>query len=251
MLLKRIIPCLDVAGGRVVKGTNFRQLRDQGDPVVMARSYSEQGADELVFLDIDAAPEERATLVEVVERTARELFIPFTVGGGIRDVDEIRTLLRAGADKVSIQTAAVQRPELITEAARLYGAQCIVVAIDAQRETDADWRVYTHGGRQRTDLEAVAWARDAERRGAGEILLTSIDADGTKSGYDLALTRAVAGAVQIPVIASGGAGHPKDLAAVLTEGRADAALAASIFHDGAFPIPETKRYLREHGVPVR
>jgi cyclase len=251
MLLKRIIPCLDVAGGRVVKGTNFRQLRDQGDPVVMARSYSEQGADELVFLDIDAAPEERATLVEVVERTAREVFIPFTVGGGIRDVDEIRTLLRAGADKVSIQTAAVQRPELITEAARLYGAQCIVVAIDAQRETDTDWRVYTHGGRQRTDLEAVAWARDAERLGAGEILLTSIDADGTRSGYDLALTRAVAGAVQIPVIASGGAGHPKDLVAVLTEGRADAALAASIFHDGAFPIPETKRYLREHGVPVR
>jgi imidazole glycerol-phosphate synthase subunit HisF len=251
MLLKRIIPCLDVAGGRVVKGTHFRQLRDQGDPVVMARSYSEQGADELVFLDIDAAPEERATLVEVVERTAREVFIPFTVGGGIRDVDEIRTLLRAGADKVSIQTAAVQRPELITEAARLYGAQCIVVAIDAQRETDADWRVYTHGGRQRTDLEAVAWARDAERLGAGEILLTSIDADGTRSGYDLALARAVADAVQIPVIASGGAGHPKDLVAVLTEGRADAALAASIFHDGAFPIPETKRYLRAHGVPVR
>jgi imidazole glycerol-phosphate synthase subunit HisF len=251
MLRKRIIPCLDVAGGRVVKGTHFRQLRDQGDPVVMARSYSEQGADELVFLDIDAAPEERATLVEVVERTAREVFIPFTVGGGIRDVDEIRTLLRAGADKVSIQTAAVQRPELITEAARLYGAQCIVVAIDAQRETDSDWRVYTLGGRQRTDLEAVAWARDAERLGAGEILLTSIDADGTRSGYDLALTRAVAAAVQIPVIASGGAGHPKDLAAVLTKGRADAALAASIFHDGAFPIPETKRYLREHGVPVR
>ena len=251
MLLKRIIPCLDVAGGRVVKGTHFRQLRDQGDPVVMARSYSEQGADELVFLDIDAAPEERATLLDVVERTAREVFIPFTVGGGIRDVDEIRTLLRAGADKISIQTAAVQRPELITEAARLYGAQCIVVAIDAQRETDTDWRVYTHGGRQRTDLEAVAWARDAERLGAGEILLTSIDADGTRSGYDLALTRAVAAAVQIPVIASGGAGHPKDLVAVLTEGRADAALAASIFHDGAFPIPETKRYLREHGVPVR
>ena len=251
MLRKRIIPCLDVAGGRVVKGIHFRQLRDQGDPVAMARSYSDQGADELVFLDIEAAPEERATLLEVVERTAREVFIPFTVGGGIRDVDEIRTLLRAGADKVSIQTAAVQRPDLITEGARLYGSQCIVVAIDAQRETDTDWRVYTHGGRQRTDLEAVAWARDAERLGAGEILLTSIDADGTRSGYDLALTRAVADAVQIPVIASGGAGHPRDLAAILTEGRADAALAASIFHDGAFPIPETKRYLREHGVPVR
>lgn len=251
MLLKRVIPCLDVAGGRVVKGTHFRQLRDQGDPVVMARTYSDQGADELVFLDIDAAPEQRATLVEVVERTAREVFIPFTVGGGIREADEIRTLLRAGADKISIQTAAVQRPELITEGARLYGSQCIVVAIDAKREPDGDWRVYTHGGRQRTDLDAVAWAEEAERRGAGEILLTSIDADGTQDGYDLALTRAVADTVQIPVIASGGAGHPKDLAAVLTEGRADAALAASIFHDGAYPIPDTKRYLREHGIPVR
>jgi imidazole glycerol-phosphate synthase subunit HisF len=251
VLFKRIIPCLDVAGGRVVKGTHFRQLRDQGDPVEMARAYSEQGADELVFLDIDAAPEQRATLVDVVERTAREVFIPFTVGGGIREADEIRTLLRAGADKISIQTAAVQRPELITDGARLYGSQCIVVAIDAKRETAADWRVYTHGGRQRTDLDAVGWAKQAERRGAGEILLTSIDADGTQDGYDLALTRAVANAVQIPVIASGGAGHPRDLAAVLTEGRADAALAASIFHDGAYPIPETKRYLREHGIPVR
>ena len=251
MLLKRIIPCLDVAGGRVVKGIHFRQLRDQGDPVVMARAYSDQGADELVFLDIEAAPQQRATLVDIVERTARSVFIPFTVGGGIRDVDEIRTLLRAGADKVSIQTAAVQRPAFITEAARVYGSQCIVVAIDAKRETDAGWRVYTHGGRQVTDLDAIGWAKDAERRGAGEILLTSIDADGTQNGYDLPLTRAVANAVQIPVIASGGAGHPKDLAAVLTQGRADAALAASIFHDGAFPIPDTKRYLREHGVPVR
>ena len=251
MLLKRIIPCLDVAGGRVVKGIHFRQLRDQGDPVVMARVYSDQGADELVFLDIEAAPQQRATLVDLVERTARSVFIPFTVGGGIRDVDEIRTLLRAGADKVSIQTAAVQRPALITEAARLYGSQCIVVAIDAKRETDAGWRVYTHGGRQVTDLDAIGWAMDAERRGAGEILLTSIDADGTQNGYDLPLTRAVANAVQIPVIASGGAGHPKDLAAVLTEGQADAALAASIFHEGVFPIADTKRYLREHGVPVR
>jgi len=251
VLLKRIIPCLDVAGGRVVKGIHFRQLRDQGDPVVMARAYSDQGADELVFLDIEAAPQQRATLVDIVERTARSVFIPFTVGGGIRDVDEIRTLLRAGADKVSIQTAAVQRPALITEAARLYGSQCIVVAIDAKRETDAGWRVYTHGGRQVTDLDAIGWAMDAERRGAGEILLTSIDADGTQNGYDLPLTRAVANAVQIPVIASGGAGHPKDLAAVLTEGQADAALAASIFHEGVFPIADTKRYLREHGVPVR
>jgi len=251
MLRKRIIPCLDVAGGRVVKGTHFEQLRDQGDPVVMARAYSEQGADELVFLDIDAAPQQRATLVELVDRTAREVFIPFTVGGGIREVDEIRTLLRAGADKVSIQTAAVRRPELITEAARLYGSQCIVVAIDAKHEAEALWRVYTHGGRQVTGLDAIGWAKEAERRGAGEILLTSIDADGTQGGYDLALTQAVADAVQIPVIASGGAGHPRDLAAVLTEGRADAALAASIFHEGAFPIPDTKRYLREHGVPVR
>lgn len=251
MLLKRIIPCLDVAGGRVVKGTHFRQLRDQGDPVVMARTYSEQGADELVFLDIDAAPQRRATLVEVVERTARQVFIPFTVGGGIRDVDEIRTLLRAGADKVSIQTAAVQRPDLITEGARLYGSQCIVVAIDAKQEAESDWVVYTHGGRQVTGLDAIGWAKEAERLGAGEILLTSIDADGTRSGYDLALTQAVADAVQIPVIASGGAGHPRDLAAVLTEGRADAALAASIFHEGAFPIPDTKRYLREQGIPVR
>jgi len=251
VLLKRIIPCLDVAGGRVVKGIHFRQLRDQGDPVVMARAYSDQGADELVFLDIEAAPQQRATLVDIVERTARSVFIPFTVGGGIRDVDEIRTLLRAGADKVSIQTAAVQRPAFITEAARVYGSQCIVVAIDAKRETDAGWRVYTHGGRRVTDLDAIGWAKDAERRGAGEILLTSIDADGTQNGYDLPLTRAVANAVQIPVIASGGAGHPKDLAAVLTEGQADAALAASIFHEGVFPIADTKRYLREHGVPVR
>jgi len=251
MLLKRIIPCLDVAGGRVVKGTHFRQLRDQGDPVSMARTYSEQGADELVFLDIEAAPQQRSTLLDIVERTARQVFIPFTVGGGIREVDEIRVLLRAGADKVSIQTAAVQRQELITEGARLYGSQCIVVAIDARQVTESDWRVYTHGGREATDLDAIGWAREAERRGAGEILLTSIDADGTQAGYDLALTRAVASAVQIPVIASGGAGHPKDLAAVLTEGRADAALAASIFHEGAFPISDTKRYLREHGIPVR
>ena len=251
MLLKRIIPCLDVAGGRVVKGTHFRELRDQGDPIVMARSYSEQGADELVFLDIEAAPQQRATLIDVVERTAREVFIPFTVGGGIREVDEIRALLRAGADKVSIQTAAVERPELITEGARQFGSQCIVVAIDAKREADDRWQVYTHGGRQPSGLDAVEWARAAQQRGGGEILLTSIDADGTRRGYDLALTRAVAEAVQIPVIASGGAGHPRDLVAVLTEGRADAALAASIFHEEAFPIKQTKQYLKEHGVPVR
>lgn len=251
MLTKRIIPCLDVAGGRVVKGTHFEQLRDQGDPVVLARRYSDEGADELVFLDIEAAPQRRATLLEVVERTAREVFIPLTVGGGIRRVDEIRAILRAGADKVSIQTAAVQRPGLITEGASQFGSQCIVVAIDAKHEGNDHWRVFTHGGRTSTDLDAVAWARAAERHGAGEILLTSIDADGTRDGYDLALTRAVVDAVGIPVIASGGAGHPRDLAAVLTEGRADAALAASIFHDGTFPIPQTKQYLREQGIAIR
>jgi cyclase len=250
MLLKRIIPCLDTARGRVVKGTHFQQLRDQGDPVALARTYSEDGADELTFLDIDATPEGRATLVELVERTAHEVFIPLTVGGGIREVDEIRILLRAGADKVSIQTAAVQRPELITEGARAFGSQCIVVAIDAKRVGDA-WIVFTHGGRTVTELDAIGWAIEAQRRGAGEILLTSIDADGTRAGYDLELTRAVVDAVQIPVIASGGAGHPKDLVAVLTEGKADAALAASIFHTGAFPIPQTKAYLASQGVPVR
>lgn len=250
MLRKRVIPCLDVAAGRVVKGTNFRELRDQGDPVELARAYSDEGADELVFLDIDAAPENRATLLDVVERTAREVFIPLTVGGGIREANEIRSVLRAGADKVSIQTAAVQRPELISESARSFGSQCIVIAIDAKRD-GATWQVYTHGGRRPSGRDAIEWARDAEARGAGEILLTSIDADGTRDGYDLELTRAVAEAVQIPVIASGGAGHPKDLAAVLTEGRADAALAASIFHQGMHSIAETKQYLRDHGVPVR
>jgi imidazole glycerol-phosphate synthase subunit HisF len=250
MLLKRIIPCLDTARGRVVKGTHFQQLRDQGDPVALARTYFEDGADELTFLDIDATREGRATLVELVERTAHEIFIPLTVGGGIREVDQIRTLLRAGADKVSIQTAAVQRPELITEGARAFGSQCIVVAIDAKRIEGA-WIVFTHGGRAPTELGAVDWAIEAQRRGAGEILLTSIDADGTRAGYDLELTRAVVDAVQIPVIASGGAGHPKDLVAVLTEGKADAALAASIFHTGAFPIPQTKAYLAGQGVPVR
>ena len=250
MLRKRVIPCLDVAAGRVVKGTHFRELRDQGDPVELARAYSDEGADELVFLDIDAAPENRATLLDVVERTAREVFIPLTVGGGIREADEIRSVLRAGADKVSIQTAAVQRSGLISESARSFGSQCIVIAIDAKRD-GGGWQVYTHGGRRPSGRDAIEWAREAEACGAGEILLTSIDADGTRDGYDLELTRAVAEAVQIPVIASGGAGHPKDLAAVLTEGRADAALAASIFHQGMHSIAETKQYLRDHGVPVR
>ncbi len=251
MLCKRIIPCLDVAHGRVVKGTHFRDLRDQGDPVALARRYSEEGADEVVFLDIQAAPQGRGTRIDLVTRTAREVFIPLTVGGGIREVDEIRALLRAGADKVSIQTAAVQRPELIDAASRAFGSQCIVVAIDALRRESGGWEVYTHGGRTPTGLDAVEWAREAARRGAGEILLTSIDADGTRAGYDLELTRAVVDAVPTPVIASGGAGHPRDLATVLTVGRADAALAASIFHSGAFPIPQTKRYLAEQGIPVR
>jgi len=251
MLLKRIIPCLDIARGRVVKGTHFQELRDQGDPVALARAYSEDGADELTFLDIDATREGRATLVELVERTAHEVFIPVTVGGGIREVDEIRILLRAGADKVSIQTAAVQRPELITEGARVFGSQCIVIAIDAKRVAGNGWMVFTHGGRTSAGLDAVGWAIEAQRRGAGEILLTSIDADGTRAGYDLELTRAVVDAVEIPVIASGGAGHPKDLETVLTVGRADAALAASIFHSGAFPIPQLKAYLAGQGIPVR
>ena len=251
MLLKRIIPCLDVAGGRVVKGTHFKALRDQGNPVALAKRYSDDGADELAFLDIRATPDGRGTLVDLVERTAREVFIPLTVGGGIRSIDEIRTLLRAGADKVSIQTAAVERPALITEGARAFGSQCIVVAVDATRTSADTWVVRTHGGRTPTDLDAIAWARESERRGAGEILLTSIDADGTQGGYDLELTRRVVDAVRIPVIASGGAGHPRDLAAVLTTGGADAALAASIFHSGAFPVPETKRYLADQGIPVR
>jgi cyclase len=250
MLRKRVIPCLDVAAGRVVKGTHFRELRDQGDPVELAKAYSEEGADELVFLDIDAAPENRATLLDVVERTAREIFIPFTVGGGIREPDEIRAVLRAGADKVSIQTAAVQRPGLISDSAGSFGSQCIVIAIDAKRD-GGGWQVYTHGGRTPTGRDAIEWAKEAEARGAGELLLTSIDADGTRNGYDLELTRRVAQAVQIPVIASGGAGHPKDLAAVLTAGCADAALAASIFHQGRHSIAEAKQYLRDHGVLVR
>ncbi len=250
MLLKRIIPCLDVDHGRVVKGTHFIALQDAGDPVELAMHYGEEGADEVVFLDITAAPEGRSTLVDVVERTARALFIPFTVGGGVRSVDDMRTLLREGADKVSIQTAAVEEPGLITAGARAFGSQCIVVAIDAKRR-ETSWEVYTHGGRRPRGLDAVDWAREAERRGAGEILLTSIDADGTRSGYDLALTAAVSQSVGIPVVASGGAGEPAHLAAVLREGHADAALAASIFHYGHYPIPVTKAYLQAQGIPVR
>jgi cyclase len=250
MLLKRIIPCLDVDHGRVVKGKRFVELKDAGDPVELALRYGEDGADEVVFLDITAAPEGRSTLVDVVERTARGLFIPFTVGGGIRTVDEMRTLLRAGADKISIQTAGVDDPALITAGARAFGSQCIVVAIDARRD-NGRWEVYTHGGRRPRGLDAVEWAREAARRGAGEILLTSIDADGTRTGYDLALTAAVSESVGVPVVASGGAGEPAHLVAVLREGRADAALAASIFHYGQYPIPVTKAYLHAHGIAVR
>ncbi|GAB6931698.1 imidazole glycerol phosphate synthase subunit HisF [Calditerricola satsumensis] len=252
MLTKRIIPCLDVKDGRVVKGVQFVNLRDAGDPVALAAAYDEAGADELVFLDISASHEGRETMVDVVRQTAARLAIPFTVGGGIRTVADMTRLLRAGADKVSINTSAVQNPHLIAEGARLFGSQCIVVAIDAKWNPDARrWEVYTHGGRKATGLDAVEWARQAEALGAGEILLTSMDADGSKDGYDLALTRAVAEAVGIPVIASGGAGSAEHIYAVLTEGKADAALAASIFHYGETSIGAVKAYLRERGVPVR
>jgi cyclase len=250
-LARRIIPCLDIRAGRVVKGVRFVDLRDAGDPVAHARFYEEEGADELVFLDITASVEDRGILLEVVRRVAEVLSIPFTVGGGVRDVEDFRALLRAGADKVSINTAAVQHPERITEAARRFGSQCVVVAIDAKRVGPDRWEVYIHGGRTPTGLDAVAWAREAERRGAGEILLTSIDADGTREGYDLALTRAVAEAVGIPVIASGGAGAPEHFYRVFTEGKADAALAASLFHFRELRIADLKRYLAERGILVR
>jgi len=250
MLAKRIIPCLDVTGGRVVKGINFVRLRDAGDPVECARAYDAQGADELVFLDITASSDERAIMLDVVARTAEEVFIPLTVGGGTRTVDDIRALLNAGADKVSINTAAVKDPELVRRASERVGAQCIVVAIDAKRR-DGGWEVYTHGGRRPTGLDAVEWAVRVERLGAGEILLTSMDCDGTKDGYDVALTRAVAEAIGIPVIASGGAGTLEHLREALVEGKADAVLAASIFHYGEFTVGEAKAYLRQHGIEVR
>ncbi len=254
MLAKRVIPCLDVAAGRVVKGRAFVDLRDAGDPVALAARYDRQGADELVYLDITASVEARPTLLEVVRRTAEQVFIPLTVGGGVRSADDIRALLLAGADKVAVNTAAVTRPALIAEAADRFGSQCVVVAIDAKRREE-DGRVWyevmTHGGRRPTGLDAVAWAREAARLGAGEILLTSVDRDGTEEGYELELTRRVAEAVVIPVVASGGAGRPEHLCEVLTAGRADAALAASIFHYGRFPIPVCKAVLAAAGVPVR
>ena len=290
MLCKRLIPCLDVKDGRVVKGVRFVELRDAGDPVAAALAYDAQGADELVFLDITASHEGRATMLDVVRRTAEGIYMPLTVGGGIRSLEDIRTLLRAGADKVSLNTAALERPGLVSEAARAFGSQCIVVAIDALRGAaegepavagrgaaegepavagrgaaegepseykgeasrgKASWQVYTHGGRRPTGRDVVEWARDVEKLGAGEILLTSMDRDGTGAGYDLALTRAVAEAVSVPVIASGGVGRLEHLREGLVEGRADAALVASLFHFGQHTLPEAKRYLDERGVPVR
>jgi cyclase len=250
MLTKRLIPCLDVKAGRVVKGVQFVDLRDAGDPVEAALAYDAQGADELVFLDITASHEGRAIMLDVVRRTAEGIYMPLTVGGGVRSLDDIRCLLRAGADKVSLNTAALDRPALVGEAARAFGSQCIVVAVDARRE-DGRWGVYTHGGRRPAGRDAVAWAREAEELGAGEILLTSMDRDGTGDGYDLALTRAVADAVGVPVIASGGAGSLEHLRQAVTDGAADAALVASLFHFGRHTVAEAKAYLGERGVPVR
>ncbi len=256
MLAKRIIPCLDVKAGRVVKGVSFVNLRDAGDPVEQARVYARAGADELTFLDITASVEQRGTLVEMIERVADALFIPFTVGGGVRSVDDFRDILRAGADKVSINTAAVENPALISEAAEKFGSQCVVVAIDAKREARSEkretrWEVYTHGGRRPTGRDAVEWAREVAELGAGEILLTSIDRDGTQIGFDLELTRTVAQAVNIPIIASGGAGQLDDFYRVLTEGQADAALAASLFHDRVLSIGAVKEFIKARGVAVR
>jgi len=250
MLAKRIIPCLDVDKGRVVKGVKFQNLRDAGDPVEVAKSYEEQSADELVFLDITASAEERKIMIEVVQRVAETIFIPFTVGGGVSSLEDIRTLLSAGADKVSINTAAVKNPQLIYESAKRFGSQCIVVAIDAKR-SERGWEVYIHGGRTPTGLDAVEWAKRVESLGAGEILLTSMDADGTKKGYDIELCRAVASAVSIPVIASGGAGTMEHFYEVFTQTNVDAALAASLFHFKEVNIPELKAYLKNKGVHVR
>lgn len=256
MLTKRIIPCLDVTGGRVVKGTCFVDLRDAGDPVELATRYGAEGADELVFLDITASSDDRATMVDVVERTADQLFIPFTVGGGIRSIEDVRRMLNAGADKVGINTAALTDPDLLARAAGKFGSQCIVLAIDAKRVEDAPdgtprWEVFTHGGRRRTGVDAVEWARRGAELGAGEILLTSMDADGTGQGYDLPLTRAVSEAVPVPVIASGGAGTLDHLVEALDAGRADAVLAASIFHFGTYTVREAKAALKQRGLPVR
>jgi cyclase len=251
MLTKRIIPCLDVKDGRVVKGVSFVELRDAGDPVESAKAYEAQGADELVFLDITASHEKRKTILDVVEKTASEVFMPLTVGGGIKTLDDIKELLRAGTDKVSINTTAVEDPDFVRRASERFGSQCIVVAIDAKRRAEGGWEVYTHGGRKARGLDAIEWARKMESFGAGEVLLTSMDRDGRKDGYDLALTRGVSEATSIPVIASGGAGTLEHIREAFTEGLADAALAASIFHFGVFTIPETKEYLLGRGIRVR
>ena len=250
MLTRRLIVCLDVKGGRVVKGVQFEGLRDVGDPVALARRYEAEGADEVTFLDISASEEERSTLLELVRRTAEQLFIPLTVGGGVRTVDDVGRALRAGADKVSINSAAVANPALLTGCAERFGSQCVVASIDARREGDG-WRVYTRGGKTPTELDAVAWARECVRRGAGELLLTSIDRDGARSGYDLALTQAVVEAVSVPVIASGGAGSAEHVRAALQEGRADAALVAGILHDAVTTVGEIKGLLATSGIAVR
>ena len=251
MLSTRIIPCLDVHAGRVVKGVRFVDLIDAGDPVEQAKAYEKQGADELVFLDITASNEERKIMLDVVERTASECFMPLTVGGGLRNLEDIRTMLNAGADKVSLNTAAVLNPQLISYASDKFGNQCIVVAVDAKKTSDNQWRVFTHGGRNDTGKDLIDWVKEVERRGAGEILLTSMDADGTKDGYDLALNRQVSESVGIPIIASGGAGNLDHLADAVTKGKANAVLAASIFHFGTYSIAEAKEHFKSLNIPVR
>ncbi|GLC93646.1 MULTISPECIES: imidazole glycerol phosphate synthase subunit HisF [Cupriavidus] len=255
MLAKRIIPCLDVTNGRVVKGVNFVELRDAGDPVEIARRYDEQGADEITFLDITATSDGRDLMLHIIEDVASQVFIPLTVGGGVRTVEDVRRLLNAGADKISVNSSAIANPQLVSDATAKYGSQCIVVAIDAKRSSapgePSRWEVFTHGGRKATGLDAVEWAREMAARGAGEILLTSMDRDGTKSGFDLELTRAVSDAVPVPVIASGGVGGLQDLADGITKGRADAVLAASIFHYGQHTVGEAKAFMAREGIPVR
>ncbi len=251
MLAKRIIPCLDVTAGRVVKGTNFVDLRDAGDPIEIARRYDEQGADEVTFLDITASSDQRDIILHIIEACAEQVFIPLTVGGGVRKVEDVRRLLNAGADKVSMNTAAVNDPDLVFNASSKVGSQCIVVAIDAKQTAPGQWQVFTHGGRNNTGLDAVDWAKRVEMLGAGEILLTSMDRDGTKNGFDLALTRAVSDAVKIPVIASGGVGNLQHLADGVSEGRADAVLAASIFHFGEYTVRQAKEYMASRGIEVR
>ncbi len=251
MLAKRIIPCLDVTDGRVVKGVNFTELRDAGDPVEIARRYDEQGADELTFLDITATSDNRGLILDIIEAVASQVFIPLTVGGGVREVADVRRLLNAGADKVGMNSSAVSNPQLVYDASQKYGSQCIVVAIDAKQVAPGKWEVYTHGGRKATGIDAIEWAKKMEQLGAGEILLTSMDKDGTKSGFDLGLTRGVSDAISIPVIASGGVGGLQDLADGVKLGKADAVLAASIFHYGQHTVQEAKRFMAQQGIPMR